>query len=117
LSGVVLTAGETMAWARKLGQDELRAALEAEGAGLRWMTWPCVAKVRPPYADQADLLDDVGAGDAVAAGFAFRLLRGWPPERCARAGHTIAVHALRGPGDWETLPHLDDVAEELGVQS
>jgi sugar/nucleoside kinase (ribokinase family) len=110
-----------MAWARKLGQDELRVAvravLEAEGVGLRWMTSACVAKVRPPYADQADVLDDVGAGDAFAAGLAFGLLRGWPPVRCARAGHTIAVHALRGPGDSETLPHLDEVAEELGVQS
>jgi sugar/nucleoside kinase (ribokinase family) len=99
-----------MAWARKLGQDELRVAvravLEAEGVGLRWMTSACVAKVRPPCADQADVLDDVGARDA--AGLAFGLLRGWPQERS---------HALRRSGDWETLPQLDDAAEELGVQS
>ena len=101
-----------MAWARKLGQDELRVAvravLEAEEVGLRWMTSACVAKVRPPYADQADVLDDVGAGEASAAGLAFGLLRGWPQARS---------HTLRRSGDWETLPHLDDVAEELGVQS
>jgi 2-dehydro-3-deoxygluconokinase len=94
-----------------------RAVVRVGARGSLVMTPGGVGEVRPPYADQAEVLDDVGAGDAFAAGFAFGLLRGWPPERCARAGHTIAVHALRGPGDWETLPHLDDVAEELGVQS
>ena len=92
------------------------AAVRVGARGSLVMTPAGVVEVRPPYADRADVLDDVGAGDAFAAGFAFGLLRNWPPERCARAGHTIAVHALRGAGDWETLPHLDDVAEELGVE-
>lgn len=41
------------------------------------------------------------------------LTRGWEPGACARAGHVMAAHALRGTGDWETLPHLDAVAAEL----
>jgi 2-dehydro-3-deoxygluconokinase len=94
-----------------------RAVVRVGARGSLVMTPAGVAEVRPPHADETGVLDDVGAGDAFAAGFAFGLLRGWPPERCVRAGHTIAVHALRGPGDWETLPHFDDVAEELGVRS
>ena len=55
------------------------------------------------------VVDEVGAGDAFAAGFAYGLLQGRPPREAARAGHTIAAHALRGTGDWETLPRLDEV--------
>ena len=109
------TAGELLDAMTAAGIE--RAVVRVGARGSLVMTPAGVAEVRPPYADEADVLDDVGAGDAFAAGFAFGLLRGWPPERCARAGHTIAVHALRGPGDWETLPHLDDVAGELGVRS
>jgi 2-dehydro-3-deoxygluconokinase len=59
--------------------------------------------------------DEVGAGDAFAAGFAFGLLRDWEPARCADAGNLIAAAALGGTGDWETLPRLHEVAEPLGL--
>ena len=39
----------------------------------------------------------------------FGLLQGWDPERCTHAANVIAAAALRGTGDWETLPRLDDV--------
>lgn len=54
--------------------------------------------------------DEVGAGDAFGAGFVYGLLQGFPPDVCARCGHLIASYALRGTGDWETLPRLSDVA-------
>ncbi len=92
-----------------------RAVVRVGSRGSLVMTPAGVARVSPPGAEGADVLDDIGAGDAFAAGFVFGLLSGWPPERCTRVGHTIAVHALRGTGDWETLPRLDEVAEELGV--
>jgi 2-dehydro-3-deoxygluconokinase len=57
--------------------------------------------------------DEVGAGDGFAAGFSFGLLAGWSPARCARAGNLIAAWALRGTGDWETFPLLDEVRTEL----
>jgi sugar/nucleoside kinase (ribokinase family) len=44
------------------------------------------------------------------------LLHGWAPEACARAGHVIAGWALRGTGDWETLPRLEEVRELLQSQ-
>ena len=59
------------------------------------------------------VVDEVGAGDAFAAGFVFGLLQGWPPADCARAGHVIAAGALAGTGDWETLPRLEEVRAEL----
>ena len=70
-----------------------------------------VREVAPPRREE--VLDEVGAGDGFAAGFAFGLLRGWPPESCTRAGHVIAAAALRGTGDWETFPRLDEVRAEL----
>jgi 2-dehydro-3-deoxygluconokinase len=67
--------------------------------------------VTPARAEE--VIDEIGAGDAFAAGFAYGLLHGWDPERCARAAHVIAGWALRGTGDWETLPRLDEVRHLL----
>jgi Sugar kinases, ribokinase family len=57
--------------------------------------------------------DEIGAGDAFDAGFVYALLRRNAPPECVRAGHVIAAHALRGTGDWETLPYLHDVRDQL----
>jgi 2-dehydro-3-deoxygluconokinase len=67
--------------------------------------------VTPTRAEE--VVDEIGAGDAFAAGFAYGLLRGWDAEACARAAHVIAGWALRGTGDWETLPRLDEVRDLL----
>lgn len=76
-----------------------RGALVTTGAGL--------VEVRPPRLH--DVVDEIGAGDGFAAGFAYGLLQRWPPERCAAAGNVIAAGALQGGGDWETYPHLAEV--------
>jgi 2-dehydro-3-deoxygluconokinase len=68
-------------------------------------------EVAPPRT--VAVVDEVGAGDAFAAGFAYGLLQGWAPPACAGAGHVIAACALTGTGDWETLPRLADVSELL----
>jgi 2-dehydro-3-deoxygluconokinase len=67
--------------------------------------------VTPARAEE--VVDEIGAGDAFAAGFAYGLLNGWDPETCTRAAHVIAGWALRGTGDWETLPRLDEVRDLL----
>jgi 2-dehydro-3-deoxygluconokinase len=59
------------------------------------------------------IVDEVGAGDGFAAGFAYGLLHGWRPELCAVLGNLVAARALRGTGDWETYPRSDEVAAEL----
>jgi 2-dehydro-3-deoxygluconokinase len=68
-------------------------------------------EVAPPRT--VTVVEEVGAGDAFAAGFAYGLLQGWAPADCARAGHVIASYALAGTGDWETLPRLAEVSELL----
>jgi 2-dehydro-3-deoxygluconokinase len=68
-------------------------------------------EVAPP--ETVAVVDEVGAGDAFAAGFTYGLLQGWAPPACARAGHVIAACALAGTGDWETLPHLAQVSALL----
>jgi 2-dehydro-3-deoxygluconokinase len=60
-----------------------------------------------------EVVDEIGAGDAFAAGFAYGLLQAWTPVACAHAGNVLAAHALAGTGDWETLPRLEDVEREL----
>jgi 2-dehydro-3-deoxygluconokinase len=66
-----------------------------------------VSEVAP--ARREEVVDEVGAGDAFAAGFAYGLLEGWAPERCTHSANVVAAAALRGTGDWETLPRLDEV--------
>ena len=61
-----------------------------------------------------DVVDEVGAGDAFAAGFAYGLLQSWAPPDCAHCGNVIASAALAGTGDWETLPRLAEVQADLG---
>ena len=68
-------------------------------------------EVPPPRT--ASVVDEIGAGDAFAAGFVYGLLHDWSPTECARAGNVIAAGALAGTGDWETLPRLDEVRADL----
>jgi sugar/nucleoside kinase (ribokinase family) len=72
-------------------------------------------EVPPPRT--ASVVDEVGAGDAFAAGFVYGLLEGWSPSECARAGNVIAAGALAGTGDWETLPRLEDVRADLLIRA
>jgi 2-dehydro-3-deoxygluconokinase len=72
-------------------------------------------EVAPPRT--VAVVDEVGAGDAFAAGFAYGLLQGWAPPDCARAGHVIAACAICGTGDWETLPRLAEVSAQLEPQA
>lgn len=70
-----------------------------------------VTTVPPDHLEE--MRDEVGAGDAFAAGFAYGLLKEWQPIDCARAGNTIAARALRTTGDWETLPYLAEIEKDL----
>ena len=97
---------------RMRAEGVTHAVVRTQAAHALVVTPEGVEQVEPP-ASAESVVDDVGAGDAFAAGFALGLMRGWEPGACARAGHVIAAHALRGTGDWETLPQLDAVAAEL----
>ena len=55
------------------------------------------------------IVDDIGAGDAFDAGFAYGLVLGLQPKRAARIGNLLASRALAGTGDWETLPHMREI--------
>lgn len=80
-----------------------RGALVRDDSGLREV---CPSRV-------ASVLDEVGAGDGFAAGFAYGLLHGVPPEDCARAGNAIAAAALAGTGDWETFPRVHELDPDV----
>jgi len=95
--------------ARLWGDEEIptRVVLRVGARGA------VVDGVRVPCAREVAVVDEIGAGDAFAAGFAYGLLEGWEPAACAHAGNVLAAHALEGTGDWETLPRLADVADAL----
>jgi 2-dehydro-3-deoxygluconokinase len=84
-----------------------RAVIRLGARGAR------VDGVDVPPLRRVDVVDEVGAGDAFAAGFAYGLLQGWAPADCARSGNVIACAALAGTGDWETLPRLAEVQADL----
>ena len=93
--------------------EELAAAIGAKAAirvgerGALVTTDEGLVEVRPPRLEV--VVDEIGAGDGFAAGFAYGLLRGWEPTRCAHAGNVVAAGALRSGGDWETYPRLEEV--------
>jgi sugar/nucleoside kinase (ribokinase family) len=86
------------------GTDDVAAAVPCEAVVRLGERGALVRAVEVPPDRVEDVVDEVGAGDAFAAGFAYGLLEGWPPERAAQAGNKLAAAALRGTGDWETLP-------------
>ena len=72
-------------------------------------------RIEVPAAVARTVVDEIGAGDAFAAGFAYGLLQGRPPRAAVEAAHAVAAWALRGTGDWETLPRRRDVFPGLGL--
>ncbi len=70
------------------------AVIHAGGDGALVSAGQRIEWVRPPHL--VEVVDEVGAGDAFTAGFAYGLLNAWAPQSCARAGNLIAATALRG---------------------
>jgi len=103
------------------GPDELSNVLHGAGArnvvirlgaeGAFVSAGDSLEKVKPPRL--VEVVDEVGAGDAFAAGFVYGLLNTWAPQACVRAGNLIAATALRGTGDWETVARLSEIQEDL----
>ena len=77
------------------------------------VVWEGASVVEVPPLRVEDVVDEIGAGDGFAAGFAYGLVEGFGVTDCARAGNLIAAHALRGTGDWETFPFLAEVKADL----
>ncbi len=94
-----------------LDRKGLRAVVRVGREGALVHDMSSVTTVAPDRLEQ--VLDEVGAGDAFAAGFAFGLLNRWQPVDCVRAANMIAARALRGTGDWETLPYLAEIEDDL----
>jgi sugar/nucleoside kinase (ribokinase family) len=103
------TDEETLEAARAAGARDAVVRIGARGALVRV---DGAVRAIPPLR-VAEVRDEVGAGDAFAAGFAYGLLQGWSAEDCASSGNVVAAAALAGTGDWETLPRLSDVRDLL----
>jgi 2-dehydro-3-deoxygluconokinase len=95
------------------GAAELAAAIPVPSVVRLGPRGALVTGEEVPPASIVTVVDEVGAGDAFAAGFAYGLLQGWPLRRCARAGNVVAAAALSGLGDWETLPRLEEFERAL----
>ena len=108
LFGVDSVAGLREA-VRDTGAGEVAVRVGARGA----VVWEGESVVEVPPLRVEDVVDEIGAGDGFAAGFAYGLVEGFGITDCARAGNLIAAHALRGTGDWETFPFLAEVKADL----
>jgi 2-dehydro-3-deoxygluconokinase len=96
------TPAETIAEIRARGAGD---AVVRIGAGGAQVLGPAGAITVGPAA-VVDVVDEIGAGDAFAAGFEFGLLQALPPREAVVEANRIAAAALTGTGDWETLPSL-----------
>ena len=103
------TPGTLRATVREVGAGDLAARVGERGV----LVWEDDRELEIPPSHVEGVVDEIGAGDGFAAGFAFGLLHGFGPSRCARAGNAVAARALRGTGDWETFPRLAEVYDEL----
>lgn len=103
------TPGETIAALRDAGAGDAVVRIGARGAALL----ESGREVVVPPAEHIDVVDEVGAGDAFAAGFVYALLGGAAPRAATETGNRLAGYALRTSGDWETLPHREEIEAAL----
>lgn len=59
------------------------------------------------------IVDEVGAGDAFAAGFVYGLLERHSSADATVLGHRLAARALSVTGDWENLPTADEIESTM----
>jgi sugar/nucleoside kinase (ribokinase family) len=105
------------------GPEDLIAAVREAGAGNVVVRIGAEGALVPedgglarvPVPRTVSVVDEIGAGDGFAAGFAYGLLQGWRSRACAEAGNLIAAAALAGSGDWETFPRLDEIGDDLSA--
>jgi 2-dehydro-3-deoxygluconokinase len=100
------TPSETIAAIRSRGAGDAVVRVGADGAQMLYEDE--LITIAPERV--VDVVDEVGAGDAFAAGFAFGLLQGSSPVDAVRFGNRLAAAVLQGSGDWETLPSLREFA-------
>lgn len=107
------TPDATIAALRAAGAREAIVRVGARGAMLLDAGSPVI--VAPPLL--VDVVDEVGAGDAFAAGFVYGLLEGASPVEAVGIANRLAAASLQGTGDWETLPYRADLALSIGRES
>jgi 2-dehydro-3-deoxygluconokinase len=67
--------------------------------------------------DPVTVVDPVGAGDAFVGGFLAGRLRGLDVKRCLRLANACGGCAASLPGDAESMPYAEDVADALGGET
>jgi sugar/nucleoside kinase (ribokinase family) len=107
------TPGETIAALRDAGAGDAVVRVGARGAALL----EAGREVIVPPEQLIDVVDEVGAGDAFAAGFVYALLQGAAPRIATATGNRLAAYALRGSGDWETLPGAEELEAPIPQES
>lgn len=65
-------------------------------------------------ATAVSVVDTVGAGDALVAAYLARRCQGAEPAQRLAAGVRAGALACTGPGDWEGLPRLAELAADCG---
>ncbi|MFJ8045716.1 sugar kinase [Kitasatospora sp. NPDC096147] len=90
-----------------LGPEEV---LVSDGGGALGVYAGGLARLHHPTA--RTVVDTVGAGDSLAAGYLAARLRGLPLAERIRIALATARHAVTTVGDWDGLPTWDEVAAQ-----
>ena len=104
--GAGASTAEQVARVLACGVGEVLVKRGAEGADLYLGS---AAPLHAP-AHSVPVADTVGAGDAFCAGYLSALLDGLPPEQRLQRATRTAAFAVACAGDWEGLPHRDEIA-------
>jgi 2-dehydro-3-deoxygluconokinase len=96
--------GDQLEQVAELGPREVVRTEGALGA-----TALCEGVTHHVEARVVDVVDVVGAGDAFVAGYLAARMDGRPPADRLRLGSVLGAFAVSTRGDWEGLPHRDEL--------
>ncbi len=101
------------------GEDDVKSGCQAildEGASIVAVTRGpegCYILTRDVEltipAENVDVVDTTGAGDAFAAGFIYGLFKGYALDVCGKMANIAASHCISHPGAREGLPAQGDL--------
>jgi 2-dehydro-3-deoxygluconokinase len=105
---VVATPSDERAAAEELAESGVRDLVIKRGA--RGATVWRDGAAHHAEAIRVPVLDTIGAGDALTAGYLSGVLEGLDPAGALHRGTVTASFAVAAVGDWEGLPNRDELS-------
>ena len=119
LADIVIASEDELGLVVATPSDESAAADELAGFGVKQLVVKRGARGATVWKDGAahhaeairvTVLDTIGAGDALTAGYLSGVLDGLDPAAALHRGTITASFAVAAVGDWEGLPNRDELS-------